>query len=48
MVVSSKMCFDSGECELYGVEIGRIGWEEFAAHAPTLKYITEKITNEMV
>jgi hypothetical protein len=37
MVVPSKVCFDSRECELYGVEIGRIGWEEFTAHAPISK-----------
>jgi hypothetical protein len=29
------MCFDSGKCELYWVEIGRIGWKEFTDHAPT-------------
>ena len=48
MVVPSEMCFDSRECELYGVEIRRVGREEFAAHAPISKYITKEIPDEMV
>jgi len=41
-VIASKVCFDSRECEFYGVEIGGIGWEKFAAHAPILKSIMKK------